>query len=475
MFTPMRKLAALFRLLALFLPLAVALGNPASTRNQSGKLYLPTNRVYEEVQNNGAETNDSYDVFYDRLPSDGHWLYAENYGYVFQPSIAASNGDWRPYTNGHWESTDRGWYWDTDEPFGWATYHYGRWANIESAGWVWIPGTEWSPAWVSWRVCDDGYIGWAPLSPECPRPTDAVAIGAWCDSYSDTGPGAFSFLPISAWFNPNYATFLAPLSQNLELMNASHNVTNLSASKTVISDFGPHPELITQSTGQQIKTYTIHYSEVPGRTSFGTNISGNTINIDGPAAKLRANATKVPTVVKTLVRPTANKGWNGITKEEMDGLHNKYAAEAHIPRNLPSKSSEGVSLVPGQRPEGIKLVRDQKEKEVKESKQTAKGAEEKGAKGKAASEHKDSGKTGKGKKGSGAKGEGGSKGKHRSKDESDAKGSKSASASKGGGGHKGSGGSNADEGSKVEKTKGEGSKSSSKSSSGTKKKKSDDD
>lgn len=31
-------------------------------------------------------------------------------------------------------------------------------------GWVWVPGVEWAPAWVSWRV-GGGYIGWAPLPP----------------------------------------------------------------------------------------------------------------------------------------------------------------------------------------------------------------------------------------------------------------------------------------------------------------------
>jgi hypothetical protein len=31
-----------------------------------------------------------------------------------------------------------------------------------SAGWAWIPGLEWAPAWVTWRV-DGTVVGWAPL------------------------------------------------------------------------------------------------------------------------------------------------------------------------------------------------------------------------------------------------------------------------------------------------------------------------
>jgi hypothetical protein len=377
-------------------------------------------RVYQETLANAADLNDSYDVFYDQLSSDGHWIYAENYGYVFRPNVAEKNAGWRPYTNGHWESTDRGWYWDTDESFGWATYHYGRWANIDGTGWVWTPGIDWSPAWVSWRVCDNGYIGWAPLPPECPRPSEAVAINDWCDSYADTGPAAFCFLPISAWFNPSYAGAFAPFSQNLELLNASRNVTNISASKSSISAFGPRVDFIAQATGQQVKTYTLHYSEVPGRHNFSRSINGTLLNVNGPVAKLKANATKVPTVIKTIVKPTVNKGWNSLTKDEIDGVHRKYASEAHIPSHLPTRPIERVNLVPSGTPAIVRPVNDQKPKESKESKRTGKG------KGKvaSASEHKDTGKhktASKGESGGESKSKNKSKGASASKDSSKSK------------------------------------------------------
>lgn len=453
-------------------------------------------RVYQE---NPATTdlNDSYDVFYDQLSSEGHWIFAENYGYVFQPNIAEKNADWRPYTNGHWESTDRGWYWDTDEPFGWATYHYGRWANIDGAGWVWTPGTDWSPAWVSWRVCDTGFVGWAPLPPECPRPSEAVAIGDWCDSYSDTGPGAFCFLPFNAWFNPSYVGSFAPVSQNLELLNTSRNVTNISVSKTLISSFGPRVEFIAQQTGRQVKTYTLHYSEVRGRNNFSRSINGNVLDVNGPGAKLKANATKVPTVIKTIVRPTVNKGWNGFDKDQIDGVHRKYVSEAHIPSHLPARPIERVNLVPSATPTPIQLVHDQKEKVAKPGKQPSKNASEKESKGKAgAAAHK---ATVKHKAASESKEEGGSKEKSESKGKSKAAkaskdtddtddttnskkktsssksastksdgGSKSTKTSKTSSGSKD--GASDDEGSKSKKTsKGEGSKNSSKSSSKEKK------
>jgi hypothetical protein len=393
------------------IPLVFSAANPVLRPIQNPRSQ---SSVYQETPANEADLNDSYDVFYDQLSRDGHWIYAENYGYVFQPTVAESNTDWRPYTNGHWEATDRGWYWDTDEPFGWATYHYGRWANIDGTGWVWAPGTDWSPAWVSWRICDNGFIGWAPLSPECPRPSEAVAIGSWCDSYSDTGPGAFCFLPFSAWFNSSYVGALAPATQNLALINASRNVTNISVTKTVISDFGPRPEVIAQETGREVKTYLLHYSEVRGQHNFARSIVGNLLNISGPAAKLKANAIKVPTVIKTIVRPTVDRGWNGLTKDDIDGVHSKYASEAHIPSHLPTKPIERVNLVPSATPAVIRPVRDQKEKEPKESKETEKGTAKKGNKGKTENTLARKG-TSKHKTTSESEEEGGSKGESKSK------------------------------------------------------------
>jgi hypothetical protein len=38
----------------------------------------------------------------------------------------------------------------------------------DDLGWCWVPGDEWSPAWVQWRRARQGfdYVGWAPLPPD---------------------------------------------------------------------------------------------------------------------------------------------------------------------------------------------------------------------------------------------------------------------------------------------------------------------
>ncbi len=96
------------------------------------------------------------------LATYGHWIDVPSYGHCWRPAGIAVG--WRPYCFGDWVWTDCGWYWYSDEPWAWACYHYGYWVYDDDYGWIWLPGVEWAPARVSWRV-GDGYIGWAPLPP----------------------------------------------------------------------------------------------------------------------------------------------------------------------------------------------------------------------------------------------------------------------------------------------------------------------
>jgi hypothetical protein len=92
----------------------------------------------------------------------GTWVDVGAYGHCWHPRGVAV--DWRPYCDGRWEYTDCGWYWESEEPWGWACCHYGSWVDDPTYGWLWVPGIDWAPAWVSWRI-GDGYIGWAPMPP----------------------------------------------------------------------------------------------------------------------------------------------------------------------------------------------------------------------------------------------------------------------------------------------------------------------
>ncbi len=103
----------------------------------------------------------SYNNFYEYLAPFGQWINDAQYGYVWSPEVPAT---FRPYfTNGHWALTSYGNTWVSEYQWGWACFHYGRWIFDSYYGWLWVPGTNWGPAWVSWRS-GGGNIGWAPLA-----------------------------------------------------------------------------------------------------------------------------------------------------------------------------------------------------------------------------------------------------------------------------------------------------------------------
>src|ERR1051325_5729413 len=134
----------------------------------------------------------STDLFYNNL-SAGNWIDVGDYGYGWQPDVATSDPNWRPYSDGYWAYTDYGWTWISYEDFGWATYHYGRWARLADYGWGWFPGSglTWGPAWVSWRY-GTNYCGWAPLPPQGPEVVyEGRPINGHVDVEFDIGPAYY--------------------------------------------------------------------------------------------------------------------------------------------------------------------------------------------------------------------------------------------------------------------------------------------
>jgi hypothetical protein len=123
----------------------------------------PVAQAEPQAPDDEAGIND-VEQFYEPLAPYGSWVAYPGYGMVWVPSQTVVGAGYRPYTHGHWEYSEWGWTWVDHHPFGWATGHYGRWFYDSSYGWVWVPGTTWSPAWVSWRT-GGAYIGWAPMPP----------------------------------------------------------------------------------------------------------------------------------------------------------------------------------------------------------------------------------------------------------------------------------------------------------------------
>jgi hypothetical protein len=292
-----------------------------------------------ETESDSAGT---YDVFYDRLAPEGRWFYDDDYGYVWQPNVAESTSDWRPYADGHWVWTDRGWFWDSNEDFGWATYHYGRWIMVAGTGWVWVPGDQWAPGWVSWRKTDnDDYIGWAPLPPEA---TFSVNVGfqPWCDNYYDIGPAAFAFIRIGDFCRPSYREFCAPQQQNVILINRTTNITNITYNNNAIYNNGPQyqrvSQLVRQQAGQQVPNYKINYAAQTQRNAtFKTAAQGNQLNVIAPPQKLKPIATAQPKVAKQLGKAQVERGWKNVPQGQAEQLRHKFAEQAPVPQTLPGK------------------------------------------------------------------------------------------------------------------------------------------
>ncbi len=90
----------------------------------------------------------------------GSWIYVAKYGtYCWRPRVPLG---WTPYALGSWRWTPAGMTWVSDEPWGWLPYHYGTWVYDAFLGWLWVPGAEYSPAWVYWSYTPD-WVGWCPI------------------------------------------------------------------------------------------------------------------------------------------------------------------------------------------------------------------------------------------------------------------------------------------------------------------------
>lgn len=112
------------------------------------------------------------------LAEHGEWMRLADGRVAWRPGGVVDG--WRPYVDGSWEWTEEGWYWVSEEPWAWATYHFGRWRLDSRLGWTWLPGADWAPAWVVWRVGAE-VVGWAP------RPDDGGTVL----------PADWTFLPAS--------------------------------------------------------------------------------------------------------------------------------------------------------------------------------------------------------------------------------------------------------------------------------------
>jgi hypothetical protein len=287
-----------------------------------------------------AQTNEtsgaSYDLFYDRLQSDGQWFNDATYGSVWQPKIASTDQQWRPYTDGRWVYTDRGWTWISNENFGWAAYHYGRWARLSERGWVWVPGSTWAPAWVSWRQSDD-YVGWAPLPPETESEQD-LKIEGWADTYYNIGPGSYVFLKTTDLANPSYHGLIVSSQDDLEIISRTKNVTNIYYGKTGVIDNGPDYDRLVRDANVKIDRYRLNYDQQNDpEAQFSATTHGNQLQVVAPAPRLQRAATVEPKIAGNIANAQVDRGWQGVDETKAKQLKQAWEQQAPVPASLPAK------------------------------------------------------------------------------------------------------------------------------------------
>jgi hypothetical protein len=292
-----------------------------------------------------ARADVSIDFFYDNL-SGGNWIEVEGYGYGWQPDLAVSDPNWRPYADGYWAYTDYGWTWISYEDFGWATYHYGRWANLADYGWVWFPGSdlEWGPAWVSWRTGGD-YIGWAPLPPRGPDVVyEGQPIGANVDVTFDIGPEYYNFCDVRFIGEPVLRDRIFPPVQNVTYITNTVNVTNITVQNNVVYNYGPNFNVVNQYSSRPIQRLTIE-RETPDNLSATlksgrfTKVQGNKLLVAAPQKIAKAPPTAKPPAVKARVeQPKIQHGWKGVPNE----AELKEKIRNQNPKNIPPPTRAAV-------------------------------------------------------------------------------------------------------------------------------------
>ena len=280
----------------------------------------------------------SMDFIYDNL-SGGNWIDVEGYGYGWQPDLAVSDPNWRPYSDGYWAYTDYGWTWISYEDFGWATYHYGRWANLADYGWVWFPGEDldWGPAWVSWRTGGD-YIGWAPLPPRGPGVVyEGQPIGGNVDVTYDIGPEYYNFCDVRFIGEPVLRDRIIPPVQNVTYMTNTVNVTNIYVQNNVVYNYGPDYSVVNRYSSRPIQRLAIERQASNNLTTAVksgtlTKVQGNKLLVAAPQRLVKAApATKPPAVKAKVAQPKIEHGWKNVPNKSE--LEQKIKAEN--PKNIP--------------------------------------------------------------------------------------------------------------------------------------------
>jgi len=241
----------------------------------------------------------TFQTFYDQLSPYGAWVNDPQYGYVWVPDEAPG---FFPYgTRGHWVLTDYGWTWVSEYPWGWAPFHYGRWNYDSYYGWLWIPGTQWAPAWVTWRRSND-YFGWAPLGP-------GISIQASFDRGFYLPDDRWMFVRGRDFDRPDLERHFVGRGEYHNLIRNSTNIQHMrfDDSRRVGYVTGPDRREFTSIAGRDIRPVPINESNVAGRTTVGRD---HIQMYKPPVARVTSNEDRPSPsriITKENIKPISNR------------------------------------------------------------------------------------------------------------------------------------------------------------------------
>jgi hypothetical protein len=181
---------------------------------------------------------------------------------------------------------------------------------VDQIGWVWVPGTEWGPAWVSWRR-SPGYVGWAPLPPEAEFNRDA-GFNARVDADYDIGPTNYSFVEVRNFGSPRLRTVMVEPRENITIIRQTTNITSITYVNNVIFNGGPQYDTISRESEQPIRRMKLERREDINGDSGPVNAGQLKASVEGNS--LRVVAIPFNTTPATAPRKIAAR----VEKVEVD-------------------------------------------------------------------------------------------------------------------------------------------------------------
>lgn len=234
----------------------------------------------------------SFQSFYDVLSPMGEWIqitkedidedlndgegqsvkslvgFAEDdFLYIWKPN---TDNSWKPYMNGRWEFTEQGWLWVSSDNWGNTTYNYGRWWNSLKYGWVWLPGYTWAPAWVRWKVSDNGkHLGWTALTPKAKWKSET---GISSDNYKYKNNDAdWVFTDYNSFTGELNSAKITTVNENSALVKNATDITDIRTENDVIITNGPDVNKIEEKTGKKYNRKRLRFQKGKQNTVIGEN------------------------------------------------------------------------------------------------------------------------------------------------------------------------------------------------------------